>query len=91
VNTDGPTQLSFDNQLLEGHSADFHRDGFGTPLGKLKESTLLLCDFTDTDLTKSGIRKGKHCTLDFLSGVHLEGTLLSFIRKKGEITVDEFH
>lgn len=90
LNTDGPTQLSFDNQLLEGHSTDFHRDGFGTPLGKLKESTLPLCDFTDTDLTKSGIRKGKHCTLDFLSGVHLEGTLLSLIRKKGKLLVMSF-
>jgi phenylalanine-4-hydroxylase len=90
INTQGATRLSFESQMLEGHSEEFHRDGYGTPLGLLKGSNRCLCTFDDIDLSTFGIQKGKHCRIEFLSGVLLEGTLLSIVRKKGKIILLRF-
>src|SRR5262249_54100288 len=50
----GPSQLSLSGRELQGHGAGYHRDGFGTPLGRLKATGKSACHLTDEDLTKLG-------------------------------------
>ncbi len=56
------SQLAFQDRELEGHSALYHKEGYGTPVGKIREPF---------DIGK--LKKGDMCELDFESGVKVVG------------------
>lgn len=80
IQTTGPTALSFRNQELVGHGAAHHADGFGSPLGKLKETNLAIEDMTPSDLEAFGLVEGKTTVLTFNSGVEVKGTVITGVR-----------
>ncbi len=68
IQTIGLTALSFRNQELVGHGTSYHSDGFGSPLGKLKDSNLPIEDMTPSDLEAFGLIEGQTTSLCFESG-----------------------
>ena len=91
LNTTGPTMLSENDKMLIGHGKNEHKEGFGTPLGKLVNLSTKLEDSSISQLAKIGIEVGKISTLNFESGVKVKG-VLQYIRqnKFGKILLMSF-
>jgi phenylalanine-4-hydroxylase len=77
INTEGPSALAFKDQLLKGHDVNYHAHGFGSPVGKLKDATKSLEDFTAADLLSAGMIVDNVVTLAFENGILVEGKLVS--------------
>lgn len=73
LKTLGETALAVDNKQLKDHGKDYHKDGFSSPVGRLKGVDKPLEDFTDDELATIGIKTGKDVTLNFESGIILSG------------------
>lgn len=72
----GPCQLSYQDQELPGHSKTYHKEGFGTPVGFLKNSPQkCLSLFSEAELKNLGLEKSKPVKIEFVSGVVVEGAL----------------
>lgn len=57
----GPVQLAQNDQEITGHSAEYHKLGFGTPIGRIK------------DFEKIKFAPGQKCKVVFESGVEVVG------------------
>lgn len=90
IRTTGPTMLCFDGKVLPGHGHNYHRDGFGSPVGKLRGHLRPLESLSDSDLVSMGIVTGQSVVLDFESGVRVVGRLNSITRKKGKLILMTF-
>lgn len=86
----GPTALSTDNTQLAGQGKDHHRDGFGSPVGRLAGSRKPLEDYTDADLSAAKIQVGQIAALKFESGISVNGKLEKAIRHNGRIILLTF-
>lgn len=75
LNTTGPTMLSENNNMLIGHDKKAHKEGFGTPVGKLEGTEHHLEDMNFAELEKLHIKIGYRSRLQFESGVVVEGVL----------------
>jgi phenylalanine-4-hydroxylase len=71
----GPCALAWQNKELAGHGRDYHKEGFGSPIGHWKE----------TELTE-----GKKTKLEFESGITVEGKIDSLLRRDGELLLITF-
>jgi phenylalanine-4-hydroxylase len=76
INTQGPSSLAFKDQLLEGHDGNYHTHGFGSPVGKLKNATKSLEDYTAAELLSAGIIVDNAVALAFENGILVEGKLV---------------
>jgi phenylalanine-4-hydroxylase len=76
INTEGPSSLAFKDQLLEGHDVNYHAHGFGSPVGKLKDATKSLEDYSTADLISAGMIVDKSIALSFENGILVEGKLV---------------
>jgi phenylalanine-4-hydroxylase len=90
LRTEGPSQLCYADKQLPGHGKDYHSQGFGSPVGKLKNSSSHLEFSTDIDLQELGIVIGEKVLLEFESGVKVEGHLNDILRTEGKILVMSF-
>jgi len=90
ASTKGKTILCIDNKVLDGHGTDYHAEGFGSPVGKLKAAYLPLEEMDDKNLQKYGISEGKDCRLEFESGVVVRGFLKKIIRHQGKNVLFSF-
>ena len=84
IKTAGPTILSFNNKLLRGHRKDHHKDGFSSPVGKLKGIAAPLEDMTAPELNLLGIEAGKQAVLNFESGITVSGTVKNVLTIEGK-------
>ncbi len=73
IKTTGPSALSVNNKQISGHGKDHHRDGFSSPLGKLKGHALPLENLSIAELNYFGIEEGKEAVLNFESGIIVNG------------------
>lgn len=73
LKTLGETALAVNNKELESHGKDYHRDGFSSPVGKLKGINKSLEDFSEDQLAEAGIKTGDEVVLNFESGVTVNG------------------
>jgi phenylalanine-4-hydroxylase len=71
----GPCGLAFKDKELEGHGRDYHKDGFGSPIGNWKP----------TDL-----KEGSKTKLEFESGVIVEGKVDKLVRRDGKLLLITF-
>jgi phenylalanine-4-hydroxylase len=71
----GPCALAYQNKELAGHGRDYHKDGFGSPIGRWKETALT---------------EGKNTKLEFESGITVEGKIDSLLRRNGEVLLITF-
>ncbi len=76
INTQGPSSLAFKDQLLVGHDVNYHAHGFGSPVGKLKDTTKLLEDYNTADLISAGMIIDQMIALAFENGIVVEGKLV---------------
>src|SRR5229473_800729 len=60
LRTTGKTALAGGNEELEGHGVDYHKEGFGSPIGNWKPTE---------------IKEGKKVKLQFDSGITVEGKI----------------
>jgi phenylalanine-4-hydroxylase len=88
---EGPSMLAFDNSQLEGHGTGYHKDGFGSPIGKIKNIAGNIETMSEGDLSAQGIAVGKEVSLDFDSGVKVNGRLYMIIRQQGHNLLFSFN
>jgi len=90
LRTSGPTSLNYQDNQLPGHGKEYHKDGFGSPTGKLKNSSVALEHLSDGDLENLGITCGRNVVLEFETGVAVTGILDHILRKDGRILIMSF-
>ncbi|HEY0299209.1 MAG TPA: aromatic amino acid hydroxylase [Arachidicoccus sp.] len=82
IKTSSPSALSYKDKQLEGHGKDYHKDGFSSPAGKLKNQEKPLEDFDETELKKIGVFTGNKTRLAFESGIEVSGKVISVLQKE---------
>jgi len=90
IQTTGSTALAYKNQELKGHGINYHKDGFGSPVGKLKNQNKSMEIFSETELNNLNIMEGRNCQLDYTSGIKIRGTIKSILRENGKILLISF-
>ena len=80
LQSSGPSSLSCDNKELNGHDKSYHQDGFGSPVGSIVGLEKSLEDCSDEELEKIGIIVNQNIEINFDSGVHVNGKLISMTR-----------
>lgn len=90
VKTTGETTLAIGNKQLKGHGKSYHKDGFSSPVGKLKGYDKPLEDFTADELKAAGIETGKEATLTFGSGTTVSGKVKTIHTENGKVQLVTF-
>ncbi|MDY0780909.1 aromatic amino acid hydroxylase [Tenacibaculum sp. IB213877] len=91
VQTTGGTALSYRGKELIGHGVKYHAEGFGSPIGKLKNIAMPIEKMSPYDLDHFGIYEGKRMELDFEGGVKVDGEIITGTRNiKGEVMIISF-
>ncbi|MBB2144203.1 aromatic amino acid hydroxylase [Pedobacter sp. LMG 31464] len=75
IKTTGPSALAFAGKQLDGHGKDYHKDGFSSPVGKLKDVAKPLEEHNLIELEIAGIIEGKQVDLIFESGINVIGVV----------------
>ncbi len=75
LRTTGPSALAYANKELPGHGRDYHKEGFGSPVGKWKATE---------------VAEGKKAKLEFESGVTVEGKIDKLLRHDGKLVLITF-
>ncbi len=75
IRTTGPSALSFGGKELPGHDRGYHAHGFGSPVGRVKNLSVALEDFSEEELDQVGLTTGETVDLEFESGVRVHGTV----------------
>lgn len=89
--TKGLTALANRDKELIGHSTAVHKNGFGSPVGKLKGINLPIEDMSPRDLKAYGIYEGESMTLEFESGIIIKGKAITGTRDlRGKILIITF-
>ena len=90
IQAQGPTELAYSDVQLPGHDTSYHRDGFGSPVGKLKGHTLPLENWDDATCLAQGLVAGKTIELNFESGICVQGKLEQVLHKEEKIILLTF-
>ena len=90
IKTTGPSALAFNNKQLPGHGKDYHADGFSSPVGKLKNATKFLEDFTGEELESAGITIGNTTELLFDSEIKVAGRVKDIVQENNKVILIAF-
>jgi len=91
MQTTGETALAYREKELISHGVEYHAEGFGSAIGKLKGINLAIEDMSPRDLEAYGIYEGKSITLDFEGGVRVVGEIITGQRNlQGKIILISF-
>ena len=77
IQSSSSTALANNNKELIGHGTNYHKEGFGSPVGKLEGINLAIEDMSPKDLEAYGIVEGKHTQLKFEGGIVVEGIIIT--------------
>jgi len=80
IRTEGPTQIAYKDKELSEHGVDTHAQGFGSPVGHLKDFHRCLSEYSVDELKTHGIRVGEMVELEYLSGITVRGILREIVR-----------
>ncbi len=75
LHSKGPSALSYKDKQLDGHGRDYHKEGFGSPIGNFKPNEL---------------REGTTTKLEFESGVIVEGKIDKVLQRDGKTLLVTF-
>jgi phenylalanine-4-hydroxylase len=75
----GSAALSLNNKQLKGHDKSYHKDGFSSPVGKLKGASTPLEDMSATELANRGIIENNEVVLNFESGIIVKGRVTNIL------------
>ena len=90
LRTTGPSALAYANKELPGHGRDYHKDGFGSPIGDWKNLSKAPESLTDQELHNLGFDIGRQIALGFVSGVKLTGKIDKIARRDGKLILISF-
>jgi phenylalanine-4-hydroxylase len=90
IKTSGASALSYENKQLKGHGKQKHSHGFSSPVGRLKNLDRALENANDEELELLGIIPGNNVSLNFCSGLILEGTVKLVERRNSKIILISF-
>jgi phenylalanine-4-hydroxylase len=91
VQTSGKTALSYREKELVGHGTEYHAEGFGSPIGKLKGINLAIEEMSPRDLGAYAIYEGEQVTLEFEGNIIVKGEIITGSRNlQGEILLIKF-
>jgi phenylalanine-4-hydroxylase len=91
VQTSGKTALSYREKELVGHGTEYHAEGFGSPIGKLKGINLTIEEMSPRDLRAYAIYEGEQVTLEFEGNIIVKGEIITGSRNlQGEILLIKF-
>ncbi len=91
VQTTGKTALSYREKELVGHGTNYHSEGFGSPIGKLKGINLAIEEMSPRDLRAYDIYEGEQITLEFEGNIVVKGEIITGSRNlQGEILLIKF-
>jgi phenylalanine-4-hydroxylase len=75
LRTTGPSALALTDKEIAGHGIDYHKEGFGSPVGQWKETK---------------IAEGEKAKLEFESGVTVQGKIDKVLRRDGKLLLITF-
>ena len=91
IQTTGKTALSYREKELVGHGTEYHAEGFGSPIGKLKGINLAIEEMSPRDLRAYDIYEGEQVTLEFEGNITVKGEIITGSRNlQGEILLIKF-
>lgn len=91
VQTTGKTALSYREKELVGHGTEYHAEGFGSPIGRLKGINLAIEEMSPRDLRAYDIYEGEQVTLEFEGNIVVKGEIITGSRNlQGEILLIKF-
>ena len=91
IQTTGKTALAYREKELVGHSTEYHAEGFGSPIGKLKGINLAIEDMSPRDLKAYAIYEGERVTLEFEGNIVVSGEIITGTRNlQGKIILISF-
>ena len=91
IQTTGATALANRDKELIGHGINYHAEGFGSPIGKLKGINIPIENMSPRDLEAYGIYEGKQVALLFEGGIKVEGEVITGTRDlRGRIQLVSF-
>jgi phenylalanine-4-hydroxylase len=90
LRTTGPSALACANRELSGHGRDYHKEGFGSPIGAWKQTSTSPDLLTDHELRKLGVIEGKKAKLEFVSGVTVAGQIDKITKRDGKLVLISF-
>jgi len=91
IQTTGKTALSYREKELVGHGTEYHAEGFGSPIGKLKGINLAIEDMSPRDLRAYDIYEAEKVTLEFEGNIKVTGEIVTGSRNlQGEILLIKF-
>lgn len=86
IQTTGKTALAYREKEIVNHSTIYHSEGFGSPVGRLKNINLTIEDMSPRDLQAYNIYEGKHIDLEFEGDIKVSGEIITGSRNlQGEI------
>jgi len=89
--TEGKTALAYRETEVIGHGVSRHKNGFRSPLGKLKGINLAIENMGPRDLAAYNFYDGKPIEFEFESGIHVKGMNVTGMRNlKGELMLIQF-
>jgi phenylalanine-4-hydroxylase len=77
IQTTGKTALSYREKELVGHGTEYHAEGFGSPIGKLKGINLAIEEMSPRDLSAYAIYEGEKVTLEFEGNIIVTGEIIT--------------
>jgi phenylalanine-4-hydroxylase len=90
LRTASKTALAFREKELEGHGVDYHKDGFGSPVGKWKQTSAYPELLTNDQLHAIGIVEGRKAKLEFVSGIVVSGKVEKILRRDDRLLLITF-
>ena len=82
VSTSSPTAHAWQNIELVGHDRSYHAHGFSSPVGRLKNTSMPLENMSIDELMSLEIEAGKQVSLEFESGVNVQGKLINVSKNR---------
>ncbi|NDG52138.1 MAG: aromatic amino acid hydroxylase [Flavobacteriia bacterium] len=87
VSTSSPTALAWQNKELVGHDKSYHAHGFSSPVGRLKNTSIPLENMSIDELMSLEIEAGKQVSLEFESGVNVQGKLINVSKNRKDLNM----
>ena len=86
----GPVQLSFENKQIKGHGKSYHKEGYSAPLEPLTKNKKPFHLWTEREMQKEGLKKGRTVQISFEGGLKLTGELKGFLRREKHLLLLTF-
>lgn len=91
VQTTGKTALAYREKELVSHGTEYHAEGFGSPIGKLKGINIAIEDMSPRDLEAYNIYEERVVTLEFEGNIKVSGEIVTGTRNlHGKILLIKF-